>query len=45
MSSAEGARIEAPKALRKVGCGEGCPLDFLMSKWRILVYTNLKYLF
>ena len=24
-SSAVGARIEAPKALSGVGCGEGCP--------------------
>ena len=36
MSSAEGARIEAPKALRGVGWKI---FDFLMSKWRILVYT------
>ena len=43
-TSAEGARSEAPKVPRGIGCGEGCPppagegkFDYLTLKWCILV--------
>ena len=33
VSSAEGARIEAPKALSGVGSGKGCPLPSRLGVW------------